>query len=97
MIYREFGHFFRLPSWTDKVFVPGSDMERLANFCFSMATNTKLLARLKTGWFFKEIFGRFTSKKDSTLDPDRSLWIYSAHDTTISNVLNALGLFEVFF
>lgn len=70
-------------------------MEKLANFCFTMATNTKQLARLKTGFLLREILERFTMKSSSTLSPNRALWIYSAHDGTIANVLNALGLFEV--
>lgn len=70
-------------------------MEKLANICFTMATNTKQLARLKVGFLLREILDRFTMKSSSTLSPNRSLWIYSAHDGTIANVLNALGLFEV--
>lgn len=72
-------------------------MEKLANFCFSMKTNTKVLARLKTGFFFKEVFERFANKTNSKLSPDRKLWLYSAHDTTIANILNSLGLFKVTF
>lgn len=60
-----------------------------------MDTNTKLLARLKSGFLIKNIYERFTMKKDSTLSPDRVLFLYSAHDETIINVLNALNLFEV--
>lgn len=60
-----------------------------------MDTNTKRLARLKAGWLIREIFDRFTMKKDSTLTPNRVLWVYSAHDETIINVLNALNMFEV--
>lgn len=62
-----------------------------------MDTNTKLLARLKVGFLIREIFERFTMKKDSTLTPNRVLWVYSAHDETIINLLNALNLFEVLF
>lgn len=70
-------------------------MEKLANFCFSMPTNTKLLARLKAGFFVREVYERFIEKSNGTLSPDRRLWIYSAHDSTIANILNTLGLFEV--
>lgn len=38
---------------------------------------------------------RFTSKIFGELEPDRALWLYSAHDETIANILNSLGLFEV--
>lgn len=52
-------------------------MEKMASFSFSMATNTELLARLKAGFLIREIFDRFTMKANSTLRPDRSLWVYS--------------------
>lgn len=70
-------------------------MEKLASFCFSMATNTKQLARLKAGFLIREIFNRFTMKANSKLQPDRSLWVYSGHDSTVSNIMNALGVFDV--
>lgn len=79
------------------MFFPRGDMEKIAQFCFAMPSNTKLLARLKAGFLIREILERFTLKKDATLSPDRSLWIYSAHDSTVANVLNTLGLFEVRF
>lgn len=61
-----------------------------------MAADTKELARLQSGFLLKEIFDRFAQKLNSTLQPDRSLWLYSAHDLTIMCMLNSLGLFEVF-
>lgn len=33
-------------------------------------------------------------KIDGKLKPDRKAWIYSAHDTTVANVLKTLGLFD---
>lgn len=89
--------FFSLPTWTEKVFYPGCELEKLASFNFAMSTNTKLLARLRAGFLLRDMFDRFAKKANGTLSPDRSLWIYSAHDKTIANVLNALGLFEVGF
>jgi lysosomal acid phosphatase len=62
----------------------------------SFATNTYTpeLARLKTGPLLKEILDRSTNKTIGKLSPNRSMWVYSAHDTTVANVLNTLGLFE---
>lgn len=85
---------FSLPAWTNLVF---DDMEKLKMTLCSMATNTKLLSRLKAGFLIREMLDHFTAKKDSTMMPDRSLWIYSAHDYTIINLLNALGLYDVSF
>jgi len=46
------------------------------------------------GPLLKEIVTRTAAKKNGTLDPDRALWIYSAHDITVVNLLNAMGLYE---
>lgn len=60
-----------------------------------MDTRTPLMARLKAGFFIREMFDRFKNKSNGNLNPDRSMWIYSAHDGTIVNILTTLGLFEV--
>jgi len=33
-------------------------------------------------------------KAQHTLQPDRKLWMYSAHDETIANILMTMNLFE---
>ncbi|EDV44076.2 uncharacterized protein Dana_GF16215, isoform A [Drosophila ananassae] len=83
-----------LPGWTDKVF-GHEELTYAANFAFSIGTYTRKLARLKAGPLLKDIFQRFDDKASGRLDPDRSMWVYSAHDTTVANVLNALKLFEL--
>lgn len=88
-------NYISLPAWSQKVFFPGSDLEKMAAFWFSMESGTKLLARIRSGFLLKEMLERFTMKKDSKLSPNRKLWIYSAHDTTVAGLLNTLGLFEV--
>lgn len=85
---------FRLPEWAQKEFSDGI-MEKIANFAMKLATNTKELARLRSGFIIKDILERFTQKINKSLNPDRSLWIFSGHDLITSNVLNALGVFEV--
>lgn len=77
------------------MFLPGGDLEMLTNLCFALNTTTPVLARLKIGFLYREILDRFEEKIASKLTPDRSLWIYSAHDTTIASVLNSIGLFKV--
>lgn len=41
---------FRLPLWTDKVFVKNGDFELSANYAFQIPANTTLLARLSAGF-----------------------------------------------
>lgn len=85
----------RLPEWVVKVLGPNSPLKSIALFNFKMAAGTPQMARLKCGFLFAKICKHLTDKKNSTLNPNRSLWMYSGHDSTISNMLNALGLFDV--
>uniref|UniRef100_A0A7G3AIU4 acid phosphatase n=1 Tax=Lutzomyia longipalpis TaxID=7200 RepID=A0A7G3AIU4_LUTLO len=85
-------HNKTLPEWTKPIF-PG-DMEWISAKSFSTYCSTPQLARLKSGPILKEMLERFKNKTLGTLKPDRSLWIYSAHDTTVANLLNILGLFD---
>lgn len=79
------------------MFVPGGELEWAANYSFKLQTITPEMARLKSGFLIREVLDRFAQKIGSTLSPDRSVWIYSAHDTTVANILNTLNLFEVKF
>lgn len=85
----------RIPKWAEEVMMPGGDFEFLMKFYFIIFTQTTEMKRLKSGFLLKEILDRFTNKTQSTLTPDRNLWMYFAHDITLSNMLNSLGLFEV--
>lgn len=84
---------FRLPNYVKKSII--GPMQYIAEFSFTTDTNTPQLARLKHGFLIKELLEHFNQKINGTLE--RSLWLYSAHDFTISGVLNSLGLFEVIF
>jgi lysosomal acid phosphatase len=70
-------------------------MPAIAARAFTTNTHTPQLARLKTGPLLKEILTRSVNKTIGKLSPNRAMWIYSAHDTTVANVLNTLGLFEM--
>lgn len=84
----------RLPDWTKKVF-PDGDMRWISNRSFAIKTDTPRLARLKAGFLIMEIFQRFHNRTIQDDMTPSAMYIYSAHDTTIGNVLNALGLFKV--
>lgn len=60
-----------------------------------MDVKTKLMARLKVGFLLQEILKRFTMKTNGLLQPNRSIWIYAAHDATIVQLLGALNLFNL--
>ncbi|XP_055614005.1 prostatic acid phosphatase [Uranotaenia lowii] len=84
---------FTLPDWTKQVYP--EPLRSISAKSFAIKTNTTLLARLKTGLLIKEMLQRFQDKVNNKLKPDRSAWIYSAHDTTVANVLNSLRIFDL--
>lgn len=90
---------FRLPTWAEEVMTRGGDLhndfEYLMHYYFQIFTQTSEMKKIKSGFLLKEILDRFTNKTLSTLSPDRNLWLYFAHDITITNMLNSLGLFKV--
>lgn len=53
------------------------------------------MKKIKAGILIKEILDRSKNKSMDMLEPDLSLWFYSAHDTTIVHLLNALNLYDV--
>lgn len=69
-------------------------MEYIATFDFTLYADTSELARFASGFLFKEMLEHFSQKANSTLQPDRSFWMYSGHDFSIANALNSIGVFE---
>lgn len=62
---------------------------------YQSVTHSTEMKKLRAGFLIKEILDRFKSKTLSSLNPNRTLWIYAAHGSVISNVLNSLDLFDV--
>lgn len=71
-------------------------MEEIARYHYAMPTATKRLARLKSGFLLKEMLQHFSDKIYDKIKPDRTLWLYSSHESALANMLNSLGLFKVF-
>lgn len=44
--------------------------------------------------FLHEIVEHMKKKRDGTLKPDVKLWVYSAHDTNVANLLHSLNVFN---
>uniref|UniRef100_A0A182NA80 acid phosphatase n=1 Tax=Anopheles dirus TaxID=7168 RepID=A0A182NA80_9DIPT len=84
---------FTLPDWTKTVYP--EPLSTISAMTFAVKTNTTQLARLKMGPLVKEMLQRFRSKAKGTLKPNRSVWLYSAHDVTVASLLNALRVFEL--
>lgn len=81
-----------LPTWTKTVYPHG--LKSIAAQSFATKTYTRELARLKIGPLLSEIFDRFINKTISK-EFSRTLHMYSAHDSTIANILNTLKIFEM--
>lgn len=86
----------RFPTWIhDQIANETSDFNRLILKPYGFWTATDEMKKFYSGFLLKEMFDRFSSKLNSTLSPNRSLWLYLAHDITIQEVLNDLGLKSV--
>lgn len=75
--------------------LPGGEFEYLAKLWYTIQTYNNQLKKIKTGYLLKSIFDRLTKKMQSTLKPNRSIFMYFGHDITLVSILNSLGLYEV--
>lgn len=46
------------------------------------------------GGLLNEIVHHMKLKRSGNLEPDVKLWIYSAHDTNVANLLNSLNVYN---
>ncbi|XP_035741777.1 prostatic acid phosphatase-like isoform X1 [Vespa mandarinia] len=80
-----------LPEWTKSVFP--DKLKPLAAKSFTISAYNKILQKLKIGLLFGEIIDHMEKKSRNALVPDRKVWMYSAHDETVANMLMTLDLF----
>ncbi|XP_063984985.1 prostatic acid phosphatase-like isoform X1 [Diachasmimorpha longicaudata] len=81
-----------LPEWTKPIYP--DKLQPLAALSFETQANNKILQRLRMGLLVKEMVDHMVQKSRNALVPDRKLFMYSAHDDTVANLLMTLGLFE---
>ncbi|XP_047348535.1 prostatic acid phosphatase-like isoform X2 [Vespa velutina] len=81
-----------LPEWTKTVFP--DKLKPLAAKSFTISAYNKILQKLKIGLLFGEIIDHMDKKSRNALVPDRKVWMYSAHDETVANMLMTLDLFD---
>lgn len=79
-----------LPEWTHDVFP--EKLFPLSALSFATRTYTPELARLQSGPLLREILEHMELK--TMEDLSQNFWVYSAHDTTVANMLNTLGLLK---
>ena len=79
-----------LPEWTKKVFP--DHMKPMQDLSFKLSTYTKEMKRLRGGPIIQSIldhFHNFIAKNH-----ERKMLMYSGHDTTLSALLNSMGMFD---
>nr|CAD7424088.1 unnamed protein product [Timema monikensis] len=82
-----------IPEWTNSYYPqPLRNLYLLETFI--SAAGTEDLQRLSTGPLLKEIIANTQAKVNGTLSPDRGLYIYSAHDSNVVDLLQGLDVFN---
>nr|CAD7430231.1 unnamed protein product [Timema monikensis] len=82
-----------VPEWANSYYPqPLGNLFLLESFI--AAAGTEELQRLSTGPLLKEIIANTLAKVNGTLSPDRGLYIYSAHDSNVVDLLQGLDVFN---
>ncbi|XP_039291952.1 prostatic acid phosphatase-like [Nilaparvata lugens] len=88
---------YTLPNWTSEVYP--TPLKSAAAFTFRLDTFTEKLTRLKTGPLMNAMINHFRiylqgNNKNHDDKNSRKVWLLSAHDETVANVLDTLKVFE---
>lgn len=81
-----------LPDWTENIYP--EEMRSLAERSYALFTETHLMKRIKGGAFLTEILKKMQNKRKKNLNPDRKIFLYAAHDVTLVNVMNSMGILD---
>uniref|UniRef100_A0A146M4M1 acid phosphatase n=1 Tax=Lygus hesperus TaxID=30085 RepID=A0A146M4M1_LYGHE len=85
---------YTLPEWTNSVFP--EKMVVPAGLNFAKATWTPEMKRLKGGPLVKEMLSNMQKKVKGVLsEAGQNVTVFSAHDTTVANFLNTIGVFNM--
>lgn len=57
----------------------------------ALRTYTPELAKFRSGYLLKDILDRSAAKSTGQLIPNRTVWMYSTHDTVLFSMLRSLG------
>lgn len=92
----EAAHNLTMPAWSRRIYPHSDALRHMAQRSFTRDTRTEPLVRLKFGRIIGEILQRFRERATGRLVPvRRSLWLNSAHDSTLACILDVLGLHKV--
>lgn len=79
-----------IPQWA---IVDHDKMKIVSDFSFKMTSYTRELKRLRGGPLLGMIAGNMRKKSHGDL-PKKKMEMFSAHDTTVSILLNSMGVFN---
>lgn len=82
-----------LPEWTAPLY-PERALSFYSGYMRLMYTPTAELKRLRGGVIISEFLRTMRAKRDGTLDPDRSIFLYSGHDLTLVSLLNSMEMLD---
>lgn len=82
-----------IPQWGERA-MNDTNFVRLSLIYYVIFTHSTEMKKLRAGYLLKEILDRSTNKTMSTLSPNRTLWLYFAHDNSMVDMLNSLGLYH---
>ncbi|XP_077291034.1 prostatic acid phosphatase-like [Arctopsyche grandis] len=82
----------KLPEWTDTL--DHDRLKKIAAFSLSQITYDDFMIRMKGGPLLLDILQNMKNKRSHELKPNRKLFVYSAHDLTLVNILKALSFKE---
>lgn len=87
--------FASLPTWVEQI--DNNEMNDLFRRGFSVWTSTDTLKKIRSGFLLKDMLDRFSKRLNPTTATDRSLrmYLYFAHDITIADMLDSLGIHMV--
>lgn len=81
-----------LPEWTDNVFP--DKLLPIAKYNLALLTEFSYMKKIKGGPFITEIVDLMHKKITGNLSPNRNVFIYSGHDTSLVNIMRALEIID---
>lgn len=84
-----------LPEWAKITMKSKDTLDYLKAMNYQSVTHSIEVKKIRSGFLIKEMLSHFKDKIASLLSPNRTVWIYVAHGSTIVNFLNSLNLFDV--
>lgn len=87
-------NIYRQDPWAEEVY-PTEASEEMYYLMFTMMAYNPPMAKLRMGYFLKEVLEHCTLKSQNRLKPDYKVFAYSAHDIVVTQILKGMGLFHV--